>query len=274
MFKITDFLKKKRNKQAITMLTCYDSIFSQLFNHTPIDAILVGDSTAMVSHGHKSTITATIEMMISATKSVACSNNNQAIVADLPFLSYRISKDHTMRSVLKLMQAGAHGIKLEGSDDNCPTIEYIVKSGVPVMGHIGLTPQHLHQLGGYRVQGKTQLQAQKLISQAKQLESAGCFAIVLECIPSSLAKQISNLLKIPCIGIGAGQSVDGQILVLYDLLGLNNQFQAKFCKKYLNGFDLVQQAISRYCLEVKNKKFPLAEHSFQTKEVLDNASGY
>ena len=239
------------------MLTCYESVFAKLLSHTEIDAILVGDSTAMVSHGYQNTIPATVDMITTHVSAVSRSNNTQAIIADLPFLSYRISREYTMKSVLKIMQSGAHGIKLEGADDNCETIKYIVQSGVPVMGHIGLTPQHIHQLGGFKVQGKTASQAQKLISQAKQLEDSGCFALVLECIPRSLAKKISKIISIPCIGIGAGPDVDGQILVIYDLLGLDKDFNAKFCKKYLNGFEIIQQSINRYCSEVKDKSFPI-----------------
>ena len=253
--------KKYLAHKKITMLTCYDSWSADIIKETMVDLILVGDSVAMVQHGYTSTIHATVEMMALHTAAVARSNPKQMIVTDLPFLSYRKSLSKSMAAVEKLLQSGAEAVKLEGVEGNEGLIQHIVHSGIPVMGHIGLTPQHIHQLNGHKVQGKTSLQAEALVRQAKCLESLGCFAIVLECIPASLATRITQETHVPTIGIGAGPDTSGQVLVLHDMLGLND-FQPKFLKKFLNGKQQMKAAIEAYCDEVSEVDFPYNEHCY------------
>ncbi|MCF6808263.1 3-methyl-2-oxobutanoate hydroxymethyltransferase [Thiotrichales bacterium 19S9-12] len=259
---ITQLIKKKQLSEKITMVTCYDAATALVANQTDIDILLVGDSVSMVVHGHKNTTTATLDMMVLHTQAVANGNSNKFIVADLPFMSYRGVLKDTINSVQKLIQAGANAIKLEGAIGNLDTINHIVHSGVPVMGHIGMTPQHVHNFGGFKIQGKEEKAKEALIQQAKDLEAAGCFAIVLECIPSPLAKKITEAIHIPTIGIGAGSDTDGQVLVWHDLLGLLPNSPFKFVKEYLNGYDLIQKALSDYDAEVKSGAFPKNEHSF------------
>ncbi|MCF6776379.1 3-methyl-2-oxobutanoate hydroxymethyltransferase [Thiotrichales bacterium 19X7-9] len=259
---VLDFLSKKQNAEKITVITCYDATTAAIANQTDIDVLLVGDSVSMVVHGHQNTTTATIEMMQLHTKAVATGAKDKFIVADLPFMSYRGILKDTISAVQTLVQSGAHAVKLEGAHGNLDIINHIVHSGVPVMGHIGLTPQHVHNFGGFRVQGKDDKAKSCLIQQAKDLENAGCFAVVLECMPADLAAEITSLLNIPTIGIGAGNQTDGQVLVWHDLLGLTENSPFKFVKEYLNGFQLIQNALTEYNLEVKNGAFPKKEHSF------------
>lgn len=256
------FDQKKQANQPISMVTCYDHPFAKIIEQSSIDCILVGDSVATTIHGLPNTTHATNEMMILHTRAVARALTNTFLIADLPFLSYRKSLEKTMDAVHNLIQAGAQAVKLEGTAGNLDTITHIVDSGVPVMGHIGLTPQQIHQLGGHRVQGKNSEQAQALIHQAKQLEQAGCFSIVLECIPATLAKRITDSLKIATIGIGAGPHTDGQVLVLTDLLGLDAHFNPKFLRKYLSGSQLVTQALDNYASDVTAKAFPSEAHCY------------
>lgn len=259
---INDFLAKKQNQEKITMVTCYDYTSACLIDQTDVDCILVGDSVAMVMHGFSNTIFADLEMMRSHTAAVARGIKNKFIIADMPFLSYRKSAAETMDAVQILMQAGAQAIKLEGADGNLEIIHHIVTSGVPVMGHLGLTPQSIHTIGGYKIQGKNEAAQNKLMTDAKLLQQAGCFALVLECVPTHLAQSISQALSIPTIGIGAGPETDGQVLVFHDLLGLQPNFNPKFLKKYLNGAEVLNASINNYVSEVKNKKYPAPEHSF------------
>lgn len=259
---VLDFLHKKQSKEKITMVTCYDATTAQIAESTNIDVLLVGDSVSMVVHGHKNTTTATIEMMNLHTKAVATGNKSKFIVADLPFMSYRGILKDTISAVQSLIQSGAHAVKLEGAKGNLEIIEHIVHSGVPVMGHIGLTPQHVHNFGGFKIQGKEEKAQKMLIQQAKELEESGCFSIVLECIPSDLAKEITDQLSIPTIGIGAGSHTDGQVLVWHDLLGMSQNSPFKFVKEYLNGFDMIKKALEDYNLEVKSGSFPQKEHAF------------
>lgn len=260
--KIHDFKRKKQESSKICMLTCYDYPSARIIAESNIDCVLVGDSVAMAVHGYESTIMATIEMMVLHTQAVARGLNKQFLVSDLPFLSHKISHTHTIENVKKLLQAGAHAVKIEGADsDTCNTISYLVKAGIPVMGHIGLTPQSIHQLGGYKIQGKNQEQADSLIQQAIALEQAGCFAIVIECVPQQLAKAITDSIHVPTIGIGAGSDTDGQVLVWHDMLGLTS-FNPKFVKKYAQGKTLFLDALNQYADEVKQKIFPASEHAF------------
>ena len=244
------------------MLTCYDSWSAQLLDSSSIDALLIGDSVAMVNHGHKTTIPATLNMMALHCQAVARSAPHQFLVGDLPFMSYRRSRFNAVKAAETLMRTGVHSVKLEGAAGNIELVKHLVESGIPVMGHLGLTPQALFQLGGFKVQGKTAEAAKLIKEQAHRLEDAGCFSIVLECVPSSVATEITQSLNIPTIGIGAGAETDGQILVLHDLLGLNQSFKPKFVRTFLNGAALINEAIEKYANEVSAKTFPISDESY------------
>ncbi len=259
---ILDFIERKRAHKKISMVTCYDSTFARILNQTDIDCLLVGDSLAMVMHGFTSTLNASVDMMALHTAAVVRGASAKFIVADLPFLSYRKDLTENINAVEKLMQAGAHAVKLEGAEGHLDLVHHIVQSGVPVMGHLGLTPQSIHMLGGFRVQGRKKSAQEKIKQQALELQQAGCFSLVLECVPSTLAAEITKSLEIPVIGIGAGPDVDGQVLVLQDLLGMNSGFSPKFLKKYLDGMELVRDAVNEYHNEVLQKEFPTAQHSY------------
>ncbi len=261
--KIQDFKRKKQEHHKISMITCYDYPSARIVAESNIDCVLVGDSVAMAVHGHDTTIMATIEMMVLHTQAVARGLDKQFLISDLPFLSHKSSLSHTVEQVKSLLQAGAHAVKIEGADaDTCQTIAHLVHAGVPVMGHIGLTPQSIHQLGGYKVQGKNQEQADTLLQQAFDLEQAGCFALVIECVPQPLAKTITNSLTIPTIGIGAGSDTDGQVLVWHDMLGLQTSFNPKFVKKYAHAKDIFVDALNTYVQQVQQVNFPTAEYAF------------
>jgi 3-methyl-2-oxobutanoate hydroxymethyltransferase len=262
---IHDFIRYKQCNQKISMITCYDYGFAKIIENTPIDIILVGDSVAMTVHGYPNTLSATVEMMATHTQAVVRGAPNKFIVGDLPFMSYRKGLKSAMKAVEDIMRAGASAVKLEGCEGNLSIIKHIVESGVPVMGHIGLMPQSVFSLGGYKVQGKDTDSQQKLLEQALLLQEAGCFAIVLECITEEISQHISEKLTIPTIGIGAGRYVDGQVLVLQDLLGLNSDFKPKFVKNYLNGEQLVQEAINHYHQEVVSEAFPEIKNCFVLK---------
>lgn len=260
---IQDFKRKKDQKKKISMLTCYDYPSARIVAESTIDCVLVGDSVAMVVHGYETTIHATMDMMVMHTEAVSRGLKSQFLISDLPFLSYRSNLSETIHNVKRLIQAGAHAIKLEGADqDALQTIQHLVKSGVPVMGHIGLTPQSVHQLGGFKVQGKQASDAARLIEEAQALEQAGCFAIVLECIPQAVAQAITEMLKIPTIGIGASVATDGQVLVWHDLLGLQTDFRPKFVKQFTQGKDVMLSAINIYAEQVHQANFPTEEHAF------------
>ncbi len=263
IMKLHDFKRIKANQQKISMLTCYDYPSACIVADSNIDCVLVGDSVAMAVHGHTSTIMATMDMMVLHTSAVARGLKTQFLISDLPFLSYRSSLSETIAHVRQLLQAGAHAIKLEGGDDDiCHTIAHLVASGVPVMGHIGLTPQSVLQLGGYKVQGRAQEQAAQLHQQARNLEAAGCFAVVIECVPADLAETITASLNIPTIGIGAGVKTDGQVLVWHDMLGLQSDFHFRFVKRFAEGKELLLTAINHYVDAVSQKEFPALEHIF------------
>lgn len=260
--KIQDFQKKKQQGQKISMVTCYDYTFAKIIAQTQVDTILVGDSAAMVMHGFENTLNATANLMALHTRAVTRGAPQKFIVADLPFLSYRSDLRTGMDAVRKVMQSGAHAIKLEGAVGNLDFIRHCVDSGVPVMGHLGLTPQSIHQLGGFKVQGKNPEAFQKLIDDAQALQDAGCFSLVLECVPGNLAQAITESLTIPTIGIGAGSLTDGQVLVLQDMLGMNSEFSPKFLRKYLDGFALIQEALNRYHEDVQTRNFPLEKETY------------
>lgn len=259
---IAEFIEKKKKKQNISMVTCYDYAFARLLSETQIDSILVGDSLAMVMHGYPTTLKASVKLMALHIEAVVRGASNKLIVGDMPFLSYRKSLTENMKAVEKLMKAGAHALKLEGADGNLELIKHIVQSGVPVMGHLGLTPQSVHMLSGFRVQGRDKISQTKIQLQAKALEEAGCFSLVLECVPSKLARTITNHLDIPTIGIGAGSSTDGQVLVLHDMLGMNPGFKPKFLRQFANLKVSVTDAINSFHEATVNSTFPSEEESY------------
>lgn len=260
--KLHDFAHRK-NKEKITVLTCYDYPSARIIADSSLDCVLIGDSVAMTVHGHSSTIMADMDMMVMHTAAVARGIGKQFVVADLPFLCHRGSRASTIDNVKRLAQAGAHALKIEGGDeDSCATITHVITSGVPVMGHIGLTPQSVLQLGGYKVQGRSDDQALKILDQARRLEAAGCFALVLECVPQPLAKLITAELSIPTIGIGAGSDTDGQVLVWHDFLGLYSDLNCRFVKKFADSKTVFDDAIQCYISEVQQKQFPTKEHAF------------
>ena len=262
MKNIQEFKKKKQEAEKITMVTCYDHWSAQLLADTEIDVLLVGDSVSMVVHGFESTVHADIEMMALHTKAVARANTGKFIVSDLPFLSHRKGKKTLMSHVDQLMKAGANAIKIECFPGQEDVVEYISSSGVPVIGHVGLTPQYVNQLGGYRVQGKTEKDQDTITKQSLLLEKAGCHAMVLECVPNDLAKSLTEKLEIPTIGIGAGVYVDGQVLVLQDLLGFNEMFKPRFVRHFAEGETWLKQAVDQYVSEVMKESFPNMKESF------------
>lgn len=269
MSKVTKatFLQKKLKHEKITVLTAYDYSMAKLLDQGGVDCLLVGDSLGMTMLGYEDTLSVTMEDMIHHTKAVVRGTKNAMVVADMPFLSYHISVEEAIRNAGRLIkEAGAHAIKLEGGFQIKDKIEGIINAQIPVMGHLGLTPQSVNAFGGFKVQGKSESQAQQLIEEAKLLEALGCFAIVLECIPAKLAKIISESISIPTIGIGAGADCDGQVLVIQDVLGMYTELTPKFVKQYavLNG--TIEQAVKAYCEDVKNGMFPSEEHTFKIDE--------
>jgi len=256
------FLQAKKEQRRLSMVTCYDYSFARLLSQSPIDAILVGDSAAMVMHGHPSTLPASLEIMCLHTGAVSRGAADKPIVADMPFLSYRKGVTAALDTAQALLNAGAHAVKLEGVEGHEDVILRLTQSGIPVMGHVGLQPQSIHQYGGYKVQGRDEETASRIVRDANSLEELGAFAVVLECIPSALAARISKSLRIPTIGIGAGAGCDGQILVLQDLLGLNADFQPKFVRRFADGAGIVRNAIADYDKAVKNGSFPAQEESY------------
>ena len=260
--KIHDFANKKQKGQKISMVTCYDYSFAKILSETEVDTLLVGDSAAMVMHGFPTTLNASVELMAMHIAAVAKGAPNKFIVGDLPFLSYRKSLSENMTAMGELMKAGAHSLKLEGAKGNLELVRHAVDSGIPIMGHLGLTPQSIHQLGGFKVQGKDKKEYDIIFEEAKALETAGCFALVLECVPAALAQEITAALKIPTIGIGAGVHTDGQVLVLQDLLGMNKEFRPKFLKTYFNGAEIFRECFNNFHNEVVASKFPTEKESY------------
>lgn len=267
--KLQDFQKMKDDGRKISMITCYDYSSARAVASSNINCILVGDSVAMTMHGYPSTISATTSMMSLHTAAVTKGAPDKFVVADLPFLSYRKGLKEAMDAVHELINAGAHAVKLEGVRGHADIVRHIVDSGVPVMGHLGLTPQFVHGLGGMKVQARTDAAQNLLASQARELEDAGCFAIVLECVPVEAARRVTNLLKIPTIGIGAGPHVDGQVLVYQDMLGLNPGFKPKFLRVYANTFDVIQTALDSFDRDVKSGAFPTENESYHAEKPLD-----
>ncbi|QGQ46665.1 3-methyl-2-oxobutanoate hydroxymethyltransferase [Metabacillus sediminilitoris] len=262
-----DFMNMKQIGEPITMVTAYDYPSAKHVEQAGVDMILVGDSLGMVVLGYDSTIPVTVEDMIHHTKAVKRGANDTFVVTDMPFMSYHLSKAESMKNATRIMQeGGADALKLEGADGVAEIIEALTHGGIPVVSHLGLTPQSVNVLGGYKVQGKNAMAARKLIDDAKKCQDAGAIALVLECVPQQLAEEITKQLEIPTIGIGAGAKTDGQVLVYHDLIGYGSEKVPKFVKKYAALASTVEQAISQYIIEVKNRSFPDESHSFNMKE--------
>lgn len=247
----------KEKGEKISMLTAYDYSLATIVDDAGIDVILVGDSASNVMAGHETTLPITLDQMIYHAQSVVRAAKRCLVVVDIPFGSYQGNSRVALDSSIRIMkESGAHAVKVEGGEEIKDSVSRILSAGIPVMGHLGLTPQSIYKFGTYTVRAKEQSEAEKLKHDAKLLEEAGCFAIVLEKIPAALAKEVAASLTIPVIGIGAGGDVDGQVLVLHDMLGINNEFSPRFLRKYLNLFDMIKEAIKKYIADVKSNDFP------------------
>ena len=250
-------VEMKANGEKISMLTAYDYTFAKLLDSADIDVLLVGDSASNVMAGHETTLPITLDQMIYHASSVVRGVERALVVVDLPFGTYQSDPKKALRSASRIMkESGAHAIKLEGGKEEAESIKRIVNAGIPVMGHLGLTPQSIHQFGSFALRAKEEAEAQKLKEDAKLLEQLGCFAIVLEKIPAKLAEEVAKSVRVPIIGIGAGSAVDGQVLVMQDMLGMNNEFQPRFLRKYANLQEVITKAVSHYIEDVKNVDFP------------------
>ena len=255
--------KMKRDGTRITMVTAYDATFARLFDEAEIDVLLVGDSLGMVVQGQQSTLPVTVDEVIYHCRAVARGTRRAHVVGDMPFMSWQVSTEEALRNAGRfLAEGGAHAVKLEGGMDAALTIERIVHAGIPVMAHVGVTPQSVHAMGGFRVQGKTEVTAARVLCDAKAVAEAGAYALVLEGIPSDLARQITDAIDIPTIGIGAGPHCDGQVLVCYDLLGLTPDLKPKFVKRYAEFFEDGVAAARSYADEVREGVFPSEEYAF------------
>ncbi len=253
----------KRNGEKISMLTAYDFTMAKMVDAAGVDVILVGDSASNVMAGHETTLPITLDQMIYHASSVVRAIDRALVVVDLPFGSYQGNSKEALTSAIRIMkESGGHAVKLEGGTEIVDSIERILKAGIPVMGHLGLTPQSIYKFGTYTVRAKEEAEAKKLLSDAKALEEAGCFALVLEKIPSSLAKKVAATLDIPVIGIGAGPDVDGQVLVLHDMLGMTHEFHPRFLRRYLDLYDQITGAVGNYVADVKKRDFPNDKESY------------
>ena len=250
-------VEMKANGEKISMLTAYDYTFAKLLDSAGIDVLLVGDSASNVMAGHETTLPITLDQMIYHASSVVRGVERALVVVDLPFGTYQSDPKKALRSAIRIMkESGAHAIKLEGGKEEAESIRRIVNAGIPVMGHLGLTPQSIHQFGSFALRAKEEAEAQKLKEDAKLLEQLGCFAIVLEKIPAKLAEEVAKSVHIPIIGIGAGSAVDGQVLVMHDMLGMSNEFHPKFLRKYANLQEIINEAVTHYIQDVKAVEFP------------------
>jgi len=259
---IPEFQRQKRDKKKLTVVTAYDALFTRIVEQAGIEVILVGDSLGVVVQGQATTLSVTMEEMLYHAKLVAGAAQRAMVIGDMPFMSYQASQEDALRNAGRFLQAGAQAVKLEGGTAVVDRVAAITSIGIPVMGHLGMTPQSVHRYGGYKVQGKESDQARLLLSDAKALEAAGAFAVVLEAIPAELAKTLTEQLTIPTIGIGAGPHCDGQVLVLYDLLGLFDDFVPKFVKPYAHLKADALQALRRYKVEVEEGTFPSESESY------------
>lgn len=257
---VVDF---KSKGEKISMITAYDYTMAKIVDHAGIDIVLVGDSASNVMAGHETTLPITLDQMIYHTSCVVRGVDRALVVADLPFMSYQVTIKEALTNAGRMMkEAGAHAVKLEGGSFVAETVKRIVDAGIPVMGHLGLTPQSIYKFGTYKVRAKEQEEAEQLIEDAQKLQEAGCFAIVLEKIPASLAEKVTKSLRIPTIGIGAGASCDGQVLVIHDMLGLTKDFHPRFIRRYLNLFDEMSGAVSNYVSDVKSGSFPSSNEQY------------
>ncbi|MBL6874130.1 MAG: 3-methyl-2-oxobutanoate hydroxymethyltransferase [Flavobacteriales bacterium] len=256
-------LELKKNGEKISMLTAYDFTLAKIIDNAGIDIILVGDSASNVMAGHETTLPITLDEMIYHASSVVRAVDRALVVVDMPFGSYQGNSKKALDSAIRIMkETGGHTVKLEGGAEIIDSVKRILSAGIPVMGHLGLTPQSIYKFGTYTVRAKEEEEAKKLIEDAKLLEEAGCYAIVLEKIPSKLAKKVADTLNIPVIGIGAGANVDGQVLVLHDMLGMNHEFNPRFLRRYLNLYDEITNGVKQYILDVKNIDFPNQDEQY------------
>ena len=264
----TQVVKKKQKAEKIVMITAYDYPTACLVDEAGVDMVLVGDSLGMVVLGYETTLPVTLEEMIHHTKAVVRGVKRALVAVDLPFLTYQTGPADALRSAGRLMkEAGAMAVKLEGGANVCPQVRALVGAGIPVIGHLGLTPQSIHVFGGYKLQGRGEEAAQKLLADARALEEAGAFCLVLECIPEELAARVTGSISIPTIGIGAGARCDGQVLVLHDMLGITGKVRPRFVKQYARLEETIRDAVGQYAQEVRQGKFPAPEHSFAPEEV-------
>lgn len=259
---IPAFQQYKKTGKKLTVVTAYDALFTRIVEQAGLEVILVGDSLGMVVQGHANTLSVTMDDMLYHTRLVSGAAHNALVIGDMPFMSYQVSVEEAVRHAGQFLQAGAAAVKIEGGRCVADRVEAMTRFGIPVMGHVGMTPQSVNESGGYKVKGKAPEEAEILVEDAKALEQAGVFAVVLECIPASLAKQVTDLLSVPTIGIGAGPHCDGQVLVLYDLLGLYDDFVPKFVKPYGHLKADALQALKRYREEVESGKFPTDHESY------------
>jgi 3-methyl-2-oxobutanoate hydroxymethyltransferase len=255
--------KMKASGEKISMITAYDFSFAKIFDSSGVDVILVGDSASNVMAGHETTLPITLDQMIYHASAVIRGVDRCLVVVDLPFGSYQSNSDIALASAVRIMkETGAHAVKLEGGEDVLESVQRIISAGVPVMGHLGLTPQSIYKFGTYAVRAKEKAEADKLKKDAKLLEKAGCFALVLEKIPAELAKEVSESLHIPTIGIGAGKYCDGQVLVMHDMLGINTEFKPRFLRQYLNIHEQATKAVQQYIKDVKANEFPSEKEQY------------
>jgi 3-methyl-2-oxobutanoate hydroxymethyltransferase len=256
-------LELKKNGEKISMLTAYDFTLAKIIDNAGIDIILVGDSASNVMAGYETTLPITLDEMIYHASSVVRAVDRALVVVDMPFGTYQGNSKKALDSAIRIMkETGGHTVKLEGGSEIIDSVKRILSAGIPVMGHLGLTPQSIYKFGTYTVRAKEEEEANKLIEDAKLLEEAGCYAIVLEKIPSKLAKKVADTLNIPVIGIGAGANVDGQVLVLHDMLGMNHEFNPRFLRRYLNLYDEITNGVKQYILDVKNIDFPNQDEQY------------
>lgn len=267
----TSIMQMKNSGHKISMLTAYDYTTARLLDEAGVNTILVGDSLGNVILGYEDTISVTVEDMIHHSAAVARGAKNALVVTDLPFMSYQTSVYDAVVNAGRVMKEGRAGaVKLEGGKEVCPQIKAIVSAGIPVVAHLGLTPQSINTFGGFKVQGKTEAAAKKLIEDAKAVEEAGAFLLVLECVPAKLAKLVTESINIPTIGIGAGAGCDGQVLVIYDMLGMFSDFKPKFVKHFANAGDMIREAVKTYIAEIDDGTFPAEEHCYKIDdEVID-----
>ena len=264
---VTTFKDAKKQGKKLTMLTAYDYSTAKLFDEAGVDSMLVGDSLGMTMLGYDSTLPVTMEDMIHHTKAVVRGAKNALVVGDMPYMSYHLSVQQAVENAGRFIkEAGAQAAKLEGGAAFCPEIEAMTRASIPVVGHLGLTPQSINAFGGFKVQGKSEEAARKIIEDAQALEAAGAFAIVLECVPAKLAEIITAKVAVPTIGIGAGAGCDGQVLVYQDMLGMYDNFTPKFVRKFAEVGAMMKQGVQAYCAAVQDSSFPAAEHTFKIDE--------